>query len=81
MINYAGVGDIYFDTTSSSIGIPTNNPSSQGNPQAFLDIENAYELYPKLQKVVLDIQTDIEYPNDLRPKENKGYRTKYTGKF
>ena len=57
------VGDIYFDT-------------SKGVAQSFLDIENAYELYPKLQKIVLDIQTDMEFPNDLRPQENHGYDTK-----
>ena len=62
------VGDIYFDTTDKV-------------KPAFLDVENAYEIYPKLQKVVLDIQTDIEFPNNLRPKENDGYNTKYNKKF
>lgn len=60
------VGDIYFTL-------------SEGTSQSFLDVENVYELYPKLQKVVLDIQTDIEFPNDLRPEENHGYNTKYKG--
>ena len=64
-----GVGDIYFDLNS-------NNHSAN---QSFLDIENAYEIYPRLQKIVLDIQTDIEYPNALRPDENPGYNTKYNG--
>lgn len=61
-----GVGDIHFTL-------------NEGTSQSFLDIENAYEIYPKLQKVVLDIQTDIEFPNDLRPDENHGYNTKYKG--
>ena len=26
----------------------------------------------------MDIQTDIEYPNALRPNENPGYNTTYT---
>ena len=60
------VGDIYFQI-------------AKGGTQSFLDVENVYELYPKLQKTVMDIQTDIEYPNDLRPLENRGYRTKYKG--
>ena len=59
-----GVGDIYFDTNDV-------------NSVAFLDIERVYELYPKFQKIVLDIQTDIEFPNNLRPQENDGYNTKY----
>lgn len=64
------VGDIYFDTNKKLTKI-----------SAFLDVENVYEIYPKIQKIVLDIQTDIEYPNNLRPKENDGYNTKYTGKI
>ena len=62
------VGDIYFDS------------KVQGQV-AFLDIQNPYEIYPQLQKIVLDIQTDIEFPNNLRPKENDGYNTKYNGKI
>lgn len=68
------VGDIYFDLSYHS----SNNKSVT---TAFLDIENAVEIYGKLQKVVMDIQTDIEYPNALRPNENPGYNTKYNGKM
>lgn len=64
-----GVGDIYFQLENNSNSLT----------QAFFDIENPYEIYPKLQKIVLDIQTDIEYPNALRPDENYGYNTKYKG--
>lgn len=62
------VGDIYFTT-------------STGPNLSFLDIEDAYTIYPKLQKIVLDMQTDIEFPNNLRPKENDGYNTTYHSKF
>lgn len=61
------VGDIYFDT-------------SENKMQFFLDLENPYDLYTKLQKIVFDIQTDIEFPNNLRPNENNGYNTKYMPK-
>ena len=61
------VGDIFFELENGSAD--------------FLDIEDCYELYPKLQKVVLDIQTDIEFPNKLRPKTNDGFETEYTAKF
>lgn len=44
-----------------------------------LDVENPYEIYGKLQNIVLDIQTDIEFPNAYRPDENPGYNTKYKG--
>ena len=46
---------------------------------AFLDVDNSKEVYLKIQKIVMDIQTDIEYPNALRPEENPGYKTKYKG--
>jgi len=62
------VGDIYFDIKNGVV-------------QAFLDLEDAYDLYPKIQKVVLDMQTDIEFPNNLRPEENDGYKTKYNSNF
>ena len=60
-----GVGDIYFDNINRDI--------------AFLDIENPYEIYPVIQKTVLDMQTDIEYPNAFRPDYNPGYNTEYKG--
>ena len=63
------VGDIYFTLN--------NGMSSSA---CFLDIENVHEIYTKLQKIVLDIQTDIEYPNAYRPESNPGYNTHYDPK-
>lgn len=44
-----------------------------------MNIEMPYFFLEKLQKITLDIKTDIQYPNDLRPKENHGYKTDYKG--
>jgi len=41
------------------------------------DIHHPYGILTKLQKVTLDIKSDIQYPNDLRPSTNHGYDTKY----
>lgn len=71
-----GVGDIYLETVGGNYVQNGRNLVAQ----AFLDIENPQEIYPKLQKIVMDIQTDIEYPNALRPGENPGYNTKYEPK-
>lgn len=71
------VGDIYFVTND----MVYSNKNMVNFTAAFLDVENVYEIYPKIQRVVLDIQTDIEYPNNLRPNENDGYKTKYNAKF
>ena len=40
-------------------------------------LEDPQGVYSRIQKIVLDIQTDIEYPNALRPSENPGYQTDY----
>ena len=58
------VGDIY---------IKSNNQS-----QVLFDISDPYFITQKLQEIVIDIKTDIEFPNGLRPEENPGYNTKYT---
>ena len=57
------VGDLYFTAHNQSA--------------VLMDIEKPYFFLNKLQKITLDIKTDIHYPNDLRPSENHGYNTKY----
>ena len=59
------VGDLYFTAHNQSA--------------VLMDIEKPYFFLNKLQKITLDIKTDIHYPNDLRPSENHGYNTKYKG--
>ncbi len=60
------VGDIYI--------------KSNGGANVLYDLENPYSLTEKLQKIVVDIKTDIQFPNNLRPSGNDGYNTKYTYK-
>ena len=43
----------------------------------FEALEDSVQIYNRVQKIILDIQTDIEYPNALRPQENFGYNTDY----
>lgn len=57
------VGDIYI--------------SSQMLSAVLYDIPDPYFILKKIQKIVNDIKTDIIFPNQLRPSENKGYATKY----
>lgn len=40
-------------------------------------LEDAQSAYNRIQKTILDIQTDIEYPNAYRPEHNPGYNTDY----
>lgn len=46
----------------------------------FIAIDEPYEVFKKIKQVSLDIKTDWNYPNQLRPEENPGYNSKYTPK-
>lgn len=65
-----GVGDIY-------IALDGTLKNGQPITSAILDIENPERVFQIVQKAVVDIQTDIHYPNALRPEHNPGYRTEY----
>ncbi len=57
-------GDLYFHLNSSR------------SQNAFFDIETPCEVYKMAQKIVTDIQADIEFPNAYRPENNPGYTTR-----
>ena len=69
-----GVGDLYFD-----LGEYYSHQKKQIPVNVFLDIENPREVYTRIQKIIMDIQTDIEFPNAYRPESNPGYQTQYKG--
>ena len=60
------VGDIVISTTA-------------GETHQVEDIKNPYFIMERLQKITLDIKSDMQYPNDLRPEGNHGYNSKYDG--
>lgn len=41
-------------------------------------IRDPYGIFKELKKISVDVKTDYNYPNDLRPKTNKWYKTEYT---
>jgi len=45
---------------------------------ALLHVSDPYGVFKRIKQMSLDIQTDISYPNAMRPEENPGYNTKYT---
>lgn len=66
-------GDIVFD---DGMWVAQNRNNRQ--PAHVLeDLEEPQLVYNRIQKIILDIQTDIEYPNAYRPAENPGYNTEY----
>ena len=48
-------------------------------PIKSVEIKNPFDLqrFQGGKKVILDIQTDMEFPNAYRPGENPGYNTQY----
>ncbi len=74
-----GVGDII--TTSAQANPATlNGRRTSTNAGISIDsISNYIEVYNIVKKLQQDIYTDVMYPNDLRPRENHGYNTKYRG--
>lgn len=66
-------GDIVFDNGHVEFG----NEKKVSYP-VMEDLDNPHEVYNRIQKIIMDIQTDIEYPNAFRPAENPGYQTDYT---
>lgn len=43
----------------------------------FIAVPNPYDVFRRIKEVSVDVKTDWNYPNALRPEENQGYRTKY----
>jgi hypothetical protein len=67
---FCGVGDI-------SVLLNFRDAGENGASASILDVERPEEVYSIVQKTVLNVQTDIHYPNALRPEENPGYNTQY----
>lgn len=59
------VGDIYIRSKNQAVVLH--------------DMLKPYILCNKIQQIVNDIKTDMQYPNALRPEGNQGYQTQYTG--
>lgn len=76
--NKVGIFDKLFGTGTivfNSEMLAYNNKNA--TPPAMQYLENAPSVYERVQRTVLDIQTDMEYPNALRPEDNPGYGTDY----
>ena len=53
--------------------------SAKGNRvyDKFVAVEKPYEVFKMIKQISVDIKTDYNYPNALRPEENPGYKTDY----
>jgi len=57
----------------------TSHGNDKSHHLGIIDIENAEAVFKQVQKAILDIQTDIEFPNAYRPNVNEGFKTNYRG--
>ena len=64
-------GNVVFDN-----GMTVYRNKQQKSP-CMENLEDPKGVYDRIQKIILDIQTDMEYPNAYRPAENPGYHTDY----
>lgn len=76
---HRGIFDQLFHV--GDVQLTTNQFNRKGIPavmgiNSISDYAKVFQLVKKLQK---DIYADTMYPNDLRPEENHGYKTKYRG--
>lgn len=76
---HRGIFDQMFNV--GDIQITTNQFTKKNVPAVITisSITNYTEVYQMVKKLQKDIYSDIMYPNDLRPNENHGYKTKYRG--
>jgi len=65
-------GDIILDD-----GMYVSRNNQRQSYHVMEDLDDPHAVYSRIQKIILDIQTDIEYPNAFRPAENPGYQTEY----
>ena len=76
------VGDVVL-TSNNVADLYSSNIRANGRPldvgTIIADIKDYRKVFEIIKKLQEDIYTDTMYPNDLRPEENHGYRTKYNG--
>lgn len=81
-----GVFDKLFSKSSGSILISSSGDYSVNLyshlpiNRTLSNIPNPYEVFKFFKKVSYDVKTDIEFPNQYRPKINPGFKTSYKPK-
>ena len=76
-----GVGDVEA-SSNQTFNYTHTNRYDNSMPTAGIsikDIPDYTEVFNMVKKLQTDIYSDTMYPNDLRPKENHGYKTQYKG--
>ena len=72
------VGDVVMTSSQASPRVGRGAANAGISIDSISDYITVYNIVKKLQQ---DIYTDVMYPNDLRPRDNHGYNTKYNAKL
>ena len=76
-----GVGDVIVTVNQPIASMSSLNDISSGGMigvnLSIYDIPDYQHVYKLIKELQQNIYSDVQYPNDLRPKENHGYNTKY----
>ncbi|MBQ8248070.1 MAG: PH domain-containing protein [Lachnospiraceae bacterium] len=81
-IDYSDISNVRVDVSILERIFGTGSliiSSTSGNVSFFCSIQNPYDVYKKLNKILVDMKADVYYPNAFRPETNPGYNTKYKG--
>ncbi|TAL18495.1 PH domain-containing protein [bacterium] len=76
------VGPVENSLCVGTIRAFSGNTTSKGGRiyDSFIGIQQPYEVFKKIKGISVDVKTDWNYPNAIRPETNPGYGTKYEKK-
>ncbi len=62
-----------------TIKVFSGNVTSKGAriSDRFIAIDNPYHIFKMIKEISVDIRTDYNFPNAMRPEVNPGYKTEY----
>ena len=81
-----GVGDIVIGERAKNFGDAPQfvqdvfsrfSANKTDGTLSIYDIPDYQQVYSLVKELQQNIYSDVQYPNDLRPKENHGYNTTY----
>lgn len=71
-------GDIVIYANRTVLVQSRSGATVHNKPFVMEHITDPYAIFELFKKTSFDIKSDINFPNVLRPKENRGYQTEYT---
>lgn len=70
--------DTFFHSGTIVINTGIRDSNGQIANESIRAVRNPYEVFRILKTVSVDVKTDWEYPNAMRPDMNPGYKTNYS---